>query len=743
MGVFVPLSRCLTGRLTVKAFTQIATLFFVGQLMAHSAQIGKKPVTIDDVVHEEKLVAPSISHLEWRPGSNQLSFIRPRGIGKTATGTIQIYDVEQEDERLLFDPINHKEKIAVGSYQWSPRGEALLFQGDGDLWLLETHSGKLQRLTNDSDEEQEPSFSPTGDRVAFVKKNNLYVLNLKNRAVRQLTPDGCNQILNGILDWVYGEELSLHASTRSYKWSPDGKRIAYLRLDDTPVPEYPLTDFLAVHAHANLQRFPQPGDPNPVPSFRVVTVEEGMEQTHSFSLNRAQAEYVAPTFSWTHDAKEVCFLTLNRDQTELTVHLWNPVSGQDRALVVEKDPYWINSLEPPYFLSDGSRFLWLSERDGWLHLYLYTREGELLKQLTRGNWMIDGSLLRAAPAFQVDEKGGWVYFNSTKKDPRERHLSRVRLDDGSLQHLTREVGNHSLSLSPNGQHLVDVYSTLEAPPETRVLGSDGSFLARLDRPENHLAEYALAKTEFVEVKAPDGATLYARLTKPEDFSPARKYPVLVSVYAGPLAQEVQNTWGGISTDTLYTQMGFLVWSLDGRGSWGRGHAWETPVFKNLGQHELSDQLAGVKYLKSLPYVDPDRISISGWSYGGYFTLYALTHAPGVFTCGIAGAPVTDWKFYDSIYTERYMRTPQENPEGYKISSPLEAAGRLRARLLLIHGLADDNVHFQNTVVYINSLIEAQRPLELYVQPGQKHEFLGDAPRTYLAERMLDFLRGCR
>jgi dipeptidyl-peptidase-4 len=727
----------------MKAFAPIATLFFVWPLTALSAQVGKKPVTIDDVVHEEKLVSPGVSRLEWSPGGNHLSFIRPLTVGKTATSTIQIYDVERKNERVLFDPTRYKEKVALATYQWSPRGDALLFQGDGDLWLYETQIGQLRRLTDDSGEEQEPTFSPAGDRVAFVKKNNLYVLNLKNSAVRQLTSDGSKLILNGILDWVYGEELSLHASTRSYKWSPDGKSIAFLRLDDTAVPEYPLTDFLAVHAQASFERFPQPGDPNPVPSFRVVAVEEGKEQTHTFPFDSAQAEYIAPSFSWTADAAEVCFLTLNRAQNELTVHLWNPVSGQDRVLLVEKDPYWINSLEPPYFLSDDNRCLWLSERDGWLQLYLYNREGQLLKQLTRGNWMIDGSLLRAAPAFQTDEKAGWVYFNSTEKDPRERHLCRVRLDGGNFQRLTREVGHHSLSLSPNGQFLVDVYSALDVPPETRLLASNGTFLTRLDKPENHLGEYALAKTEFEEVKAPDGATLYARLTKPEDFSPVKKYPVLVSVYAGPLAQLVQNAWGEIATDTLYTQMGFLVWSLDSRGSWGRGHAWETPIFKNLGQHELSDQLAGIAYLKSLPYVDPKRISVSGWSYGGYFTLYALTHAPEVFACGIAGAPVTDWKFYDSIYTERYMRTPQENPQGYRTSSPLEAAARLRARLLLIHGLSDDNVHIQNSITFINRLIDAQRPLELYLQPGQKHEFLGDAARTYVLERRLDFLQGCR
>jgi len=298
-------------------------------------------------------------------------------------------------------------------------------------------------------------------------------------------------------------------------------------------------------------------------------------------------------------------------------------------------------------------------------------------------------------------------------------------------------------LSPNGRFIVETFSNVDNPPLTRLLGVDGSLMATLDKPESRLGEYALAKTEFVEVKAADGATLYARLTKPADFDPAKKYAVIVSVYGGPQAQVVQNAWGGVLTDTLYTQEGFLVWSLDNRGSWGRGHAWETTVFKNMGQQELADQLAGIAYLKSLPFVDPNRMVITGWSYGGYFTLYALTHAPAVFKCGAAGAPVTDWKFYDSIYTERYMRTLQENPEGYKNSSPLEAAAKLQARLLLIHGVDDDNVHLQNTISFINALIEARRPFEFYIQPGQKHGFQGESARTYLLDRLLDFFRRCR
>jgi dipeptidyl-peptidase-4 len=292
---------------------------------------------------------------------------------------------------------------------------------------------------------------------------------------------------------------------------------------------------------------------------------------------------------------------------------------------------------------------------------------------------------------------------------------------------------HELNLSPDGQFLLDNLSSLHDPPETLLLKADGSLLETLSKETPHLDDYALGRTELVEVKAADGATLYARLVKPPDFDTAKKYPVIIEVYGGPHAQLVQNLWGVTSlSDHLFAQQGFILWSLDNRGAWGRGHVWESRVFKDLGHYELEDQLAGVAYLKSLPYVDPLRIGITGWSYGGYMTLYALTHAPDVFKCGAAGGPVTDWKFYDSIYTE--------NPDGYKTSSPLEAADKLKAKLLLIQGTDDDNVHMQNTLNFVEALVKARTPFDLYLQPGEKHGFAGEAARFYLTQRLLEFFK---
>ena len=724
-----------------------AIIFFLGFIIlclpSLNAQSGKKPLTLQEVIHPSRVVAPGISALSWRPRGKQLTFVRPSPNGKEGVATLCAYDVEAHRGTVLFSPSGGKEKLDLGSYQWSPRGDAILFQGEKDLWLLDPQTGGVRRLTQDGEAKEVPTFSPTGNRIAFVKKYNLYVVDVKGGAIRQLTRDGSDTVYNGRLDWIYEEELANRSTARAYEWSPDGKRIAYLRLDDGPVPDYPITNYLATHVSLIHERFPQPGDPNPLPSLHVVAVDDAAAKPAVITLDRKQVEYFGPTFTWTPDSAAICFLALNRAQTGVAVHRWELQTGSNRVLLVEHDPYWVNSLEPPHFLKGGREFIWVSERDGWQHIYLYTADGKFVRQITRGAWMVDRSVLQEAHLFQLDPQENWLYFASTNPDPRERQLYRVHLDGSGMERISSEAGSHTLDLSPDGRFLVDRFSTPNTPPVARLLNSKGALIATIDAPPNHLADYALGQREYVELKASDGAALYAQLLKPAGFDPAKRYPVIVDVYGGPHVQLVQKHW---DPNRLYEQLlaqnGFLVWTLDNHGSWGRGHAWESAIFENMGKHELEDQLTGVEYLKSLPYVDGSRIGIRGWSYGGYMTLYALTHAPDVFKCGSAGAPVTDWKFYDSAYTERYMRTPSENPAGYKSSSPLEDAANLKARVLILHGTSDDNVHMQNTINFLDALINAGKPYEFHLQPGQKHGFQGDAPRTARDQRILDFFKEC-
>ena len=336
------------------------------------------------------------------------------------------------------------EKLDLNSYQWSPRGDAILLEGENDLWLLNPQTGGLRRLTHDAEAKEVPAFSPAGDRIAFAKKHDLYVVDVKNGAVRRLTHDGSDTIYNGRLDWVYEEELANRSTARSFEWSPDGKRIAYLRLDDGPVPVYPITDYLSTHVSLTRERFPQAGDPNPRASLHVVAVDDPSAKPAAITLDAQQVEYLGPTFTWTPDGAAVCFLALNRPQTNVAVHRWEPRTGSDRVLFVEHDPYWVNSLEPPHFLKGGRQFLWISERDGWQHVYLYTAEGKLVRQITRGAWMLDRPVFEDAPLFQLDPQENWLYFASTNPDPRERQLYRIHLDGSGMERITQEPGTHTL-----------------------------------------------------------------------------------------------------------------------------------------------------------------------------------------------------------------------------------------------------------------------------------------------------------
>jgi dipeptidyl-peptidase-4 len=703
----------------------------------------------------------NITRVMWHPSGEQVTYLRPRGASRDTTNVLCAYDIALGREMVLFapPPATNGARLSLSNYQWSPGGDAILVEDYRDLWLVSIPQGEPRRITDDSEAEEFPTFSPDGQRVAFVKTNNLFVVEVKSGRQKQLTADGTELVLNGKLDWVYGEEFShVVTSARAYEWSPDGRRIAFLRLDEHPIPTYPITDFLKAHPTVRSQRYPKAGDTNPVP--RMCCVDVTKARSHVVIMPAAtNTEYIVPEFSWAPDSMNVAVTTLNRGQNERSVLLWE-TSGRraPQLLLREMDSAWINPFDPPLFpkparsrkspASASSEavvpFIWLSERDGWLHAYRYDLDGAPPRQVTRGAWQIEPNFSLSSwndHAVDVDFQNGWIYFSASNPDPRERHLWRARLDGTALERLSHEPGTHAQRLSPDGRHLLETFSSVKQPMAIRVLRADGTLVVTLDQRSDRWREFAAATTEFHEIAGPDNTKLYAQLTKPPDFDSARRYPVIVYVYGGPQAQVVRNHWPAISPRLqLLAQEGFLIWSLDNRGSSGRGHEWEKTVFRRLGTNELSDQLAGIAYLKTLPFVDTNRFGIFGWSYGGYMTLYALTHAPDVFKCGVAGAPVTDWKFYDTIYTERYMRTPAENPAGYRTSSPLAAASRSKGKVLLIHGTADDNVHMQNTMNFVDALIKANRPYELEIQPGQMHGFGGEAANRFLSEQILEFFK---
>ncbi len=658
----------------------------------------------------DALAGPSPSSFNWSPVGAMLAYVE----AQDGHDVLWLYDAASGEKRVLLNPAEHEGDIDVTSAQWSPQGDRLLLMGGDALWLLDVQSSDMQALLQISSSMTGVTFTPDGARVSYVQGNDLYLLDIDSGEVQRLTSDGGETIFNGTLDWVYTEELATRAAQPAYAWSPDGVWLIYLRLDESAVNQDPVTDYRPVPATVSYTRYPTVGTPNPTATLHALA--QGATAPPLEPPLPEGTEYILPFFTWTPDSNHALYITVNRDHTELALHTWTPQSGETRTLITETDPYWINEerYAAPIFLGHGGQFLWLSERDGFMHLYLYTAEGELVRQVTEGDWMIDSSawdLLTAGRPVHVDPEGTAAYFITTQASPLERHIYRLDLASGGLERLTQEPGFHLFALSGDGQYLAEQFSNVDTPLITRIVKTDDGSAAVLSEAAGPALDLPQMTREFVTIKAHDGTDLYAQLVKPEDFDPAQQYPVVVHWYGGPGLQMVSNRYGTtnifniIERDVLYTQEGFLVWRLDNRGSFGRGHGFEAPIFGELGKVALADQLAGIEYLRTLPYVDATRIGTDGKSFGGYMTLYALLHAPDVFRCGVAGAAPTDWSYYDTIYTERYMRTPEVNPEGYAATNLIDMAGQIEARPLLIHGLADTNVHLQNTVNFIQALEE--------------------------------------
>lgn len=693
------------------------------------------------------LVGPTPSNANWSSVDAVLTYVFPQD----GHDLLWRYDAVTGARTVQLDPTTNSDGIDVTTAQWSPQGDRLLLTGETALWLLDATTGNLTPLAQGDAHKTSVLFTPDGMRVSYVQDNDLYVVDADGGgAPVRLTDDGGETVFNGALDWVYNEELATRAAQPAYAWSPDGNWLIYLRLDESAVARDPVTDYRPVPATVTYTRYPTAGTPNPVATLHALA--QGATAPPLTIPLPPGTEYVLPFFTWTPDSNHVLFITVNRDHTRLVLNRWTPQSGEVRALITEEDPNWINEerYAAPIVLQDGAHFLWISERDGFMHLYLYAQDGTLLKQLTAGDWMIDSTawnLLTPGRPVHVDPTGEWAYFITTRSGPLARHIERVNITSGALEQVSRTQGFHLSALSADGRFLVDHFSDVETPPVTQILPTDrrvGFILAAADGPALELPDMT---REFVTVKAHDGTDLYAQLVKPPDFDPNRQYPVVVHWYGGPGLQMVSNRYGTtnifniIERDVLYTQAGFLVWRLDNRGSLGRGHAFETPIFGELGKAALDDQLAGIEYLQTLPYVDATRIGTDGKSFGGYMTLYALLHVPETFRCGVAGAAPTDWRYYDTIYTERYMRTPALNPEGYAATNLIAMADRLQARPLLIHGLADTNVHLQNSVNFIQALQEHDKAFDFVPLPNLSHGLHGDGLVAALSASV-DYLSDC-
>jgi dipeptidyl-peptidase 4 len=716
------------------------------------------PLTVERIYAGPSLSGLPIDDIAWSPDGSRLTFLEDSASVDGARAEMWIVDAATGQRRVLLDDdhlakllgpaVSRGQQTGLGrvtppSYFWSPDGKSLLFASSSKLVWYDVASQASRILVrakaegaddegDDASDLDDPKISPDGRWVSFLRDHDVWVVNLGTGELRAVTTGGSEPVRHGELDWLYPEELDLHTA---YWWSPDSTRIAYLQLDERPVTRYPLVNELDPRGAITYERYPVAGDPNPIAKLGVIPVAGGATQ---WMDTGADPSSLLARVAWLPDSKRVAIERLNRAQTQLDLLFADAVSGSSATILTERDNFWINISDILYFFSDDHRFIWSSERSGFRHLYLYDVSGALIAQLTSGNWEVES-------LEGVDEAGQAAYFISTEKSPLERQLYRVSLAGGAPVPITHADGTHEIVMAPGCASFVDTASSALMPPHEDLDHADGALELALN--ENHVADldaYRLSPVEFITIPGADGTPLYASITKPPDFDPAKKYPVIVHYYGGPGEQEVLKTWGaGMTWDIflwheMMAQKGFVVFTVDNRGTSGRGHAFETPIARHFGAVEMADQLAGVAWLKQQPWADTSRMGTWGWSYGGYLACDLMLNAPGVFRAGFAVGPVTDWRLYDTIYTERYMGTPLDNPAGYGESSLLDKADALQGKLLIAHGTDDDNVHFGQTVSLANSFVSAGKHIEFEIYAGRGHGLGDAAARIHLFNRATRF-----
>jgi len=601
-----------------------------------------------------------------------------------------------------------------------------------DLYYCDFSAGAARRLTTGAGAEEEPSFSPDGRSVAFVRGNNLYAVGVTGGAERPLTMDGGPAVFNGKLDWLYQEEIYGRGRFRAYWWSPDSSRLAFLRLDERPVPEYTVVDHIPYRPVLEVTDYPKAGDANPLVSVGVSRVAGGGTVWVDTSAYPAD-DMLVVNVDWTPDSGHVVHQIQNREQTWLDLRLADATNGRPRTLLRETTPAWVNENGNPVWMKDGS-FLWISERSGFRHVYHYRADGTLMRPVTTGRWDV-------RTLYGADEAGGAVYIASIERSAIGVDIYRTPLDGSARTLLLQKEGTHRASFNPAYTQFIDVWSDINTPPQVRLHQADGRDVRVIEaNPVRALSEYRLSKPEFIQIKARDGYVLDGVLIKPPDFNPTRRYPVYQFTYAGPGAGVVRDRWAGTQTmfHQLLAQHDIVVFMLDNRSAGGRGAESQWPVYGRLGEMELQDLEDGAAWLRQQSYIDGSRVLLSGWSYGGFMTAYALTHSTS-WAAGIVGAPVTDWRDYDSIYTERLMKLPRNNPDGYRRTAPRFAADTLYGRMLLIHGTMDDNVHMQNSVQFAYELQRAGKLFEFMTYAKSRHGFTDARLIKHLQQSMFDFV----
>jgi dipeptidyl-peptidase 4 len=733
-----------TLRIAALATFFISVQSFAAAHQASTAAAQPGQLTVDRIYSQPSLSGRLTRGIVWSPDGKRLTYLDAKGSGRDAKSELWSLDAASGERSLLisadkleniFPAPPSKQSQATGAgrhapsqYQWSPNSDALLFEGTNAIaWFdLKSQSGHV--LVTGKEDLSDIKISPDSKYVSFLRDHNLWIVSTADGKERAVTTGGSEVLRKGEVDWVYSEELDIYSG---YWWSPDSSAIAYLEMDESKVSQFSLLNFESYTGEAELQRYPVAGGQNPTVRILVASLNGGEPCVMDTG---GETNMYLPRVNWLPDSHRLAIQRLDRDQNVLELLLADASTGKTSTLLTEKDQYWINISDDLHFFKDNKRFLWSSERTGYRHLYLYGLDGKEIAQLTKGDWEVNH-------VEAVDEAKGVVYFTSTEKSPTERHLYRVGLDGTGFARITKDDGFHMVNLSPTADLFVDMYSNAMTPPRQDLYRSDGTKASTINENKvDELAQYHLSPVEFSTVKARDGVLLNCFMIKPPDFDPSKKYPVIVYTYGGPHAQVVLNAWTGpnLLWHEMMAQKGYIIFALDNRGSAGRGHVFEESIHYRFGIPELNDQRDGVAWLQQQPWVDPHRIGIWGWSYGGHMTLHAMFEASDLFKVGFAGGPVTDWHFYDTIYTERYMGLPQQHDSEYKESSPISHAEGFKGKLLIAQGTGDDNVHYSNTLTLINDLIKRGIYVEVIAAPGRGHGVSDPPARKVVFNRVTQF-----
>lgn len=675
--------------------------------------------SMNDGLHYCVLEADTaIGMYEYKSGNRIKSFFSKSSLNnddrKKLTG-IEDYQFSNDEKNILFTV--NSESI----YRHSSISDFYIWNSEkSDLHIL--NQNKKQRLAE---------FSPDGKMVAFVQDNNLYIKNLINNDLKQITNDGLyNSIIYGTTDWVYEEEFGI---TKGFYWSKDGKYLSYYRFDESKVKEFSMTTWGDLYPQEYKYKYPKAGEDNSV--VTVFTYNTLTNKSIQMQTGDNPDQYI-PRLKWSEIQGKLAILRMNRLQNKLEILLADAETGKSQTIFQEENKYYISISEDLIFLQDKTHFLLTSERDGYNHIYLFDLNGKMVKQLTKGKWDVD-------EIKGIDEKNKRIFYRSSERGPENRDLAYVDFK-GKMTRISTQSGTHDANFSKSFLYYISTYSDANTPIQYAIYQWNGKLIKILEdnkKLQEKAKEYGFVKKEFSKFTSAEGIELHYWIMKPANFDSTKKYPVLMYVYGGPGAQTVNNSWerADFSWYQMLTQKGYIVVSVENRGTGARGEAFKKATYMQLGKLETEDQISGADFLGNLSYVDKDRIGIFGWSYGGYMSALCMTKGNAFFKAGIAVAPVTNWRYYDNIYTERYMRKPQDNASGYDDNSPINHVNKLKGKFLLVHGSGDDNVHVQNSMDLITALVNANKQFDLMIYPNKNHGIYGGNTRLHLYKKMTDFI----